>query len=45
MEHNDRLLASECQRVVPHVPDRLEADAAALRKHQAMLAELIQDCW
>ena len=40
MEHNDRLLASECQRVVPHVPDRLEADAAALRKHQAMLAEL-----
>ncbi|ESZ85905.1 MAG: hypothetical protein Q27BB25_16910 [Blastomonas sp. CACIA14H2] len=42
MEHNDRLLASECQRVVPHVPDRLEADAAALRKHQAMLSELAE---
>ena len=40
MEHNDRLLASECQRVVPHVPDRLEADAAALRRHQGMLADL-----
>lgn len=42
MEHNDRLLASECQRVVPHVPDRLEADAASLRKHQTMLAQLAE---
>ena len=42
MEHNDRLLASECARVVPHVPDRLEADAASLRRHQAMLAELAE---
>lgn len=40
MEHNDRLLAKECQRVVPHVPDRLEADAAALHSHQSMLADL-----
>lgn len=42
MERNDRMLASECQRVVPHVPDRLEADAASLRRHQAMLAELAE---
>ncbi len=42
MEHNDRLLTTECQRVVPHVPDRLEADAAALRRHQTMLADLAE---
>jgi hypothetical protein len=40
MEHHDRLLTSECDKVVPHVPDRLEADAAALRSHQTTLAEL-----
>ncbi|WP_017669968.1 hypothetical protein [Blastomonas sp. AAP53] len=40
MEYHDRLLVSECDKVVPHVPDRLEADAAALRAHQATLAEL-----
>lgn len=40
MEYHDRLLVSECDKVVPHVPERLEADAAALRAHQATLAEL-----
>lgn len=40
MEYHDRLLASECGRVVPHVPDRLESDASALRTHQAMLGEI-----
>lgn len=43
MEYHDRLLASECERVVPQVPDRLEADAAALRTHQARLAALADD--
>ncbi|WP_033926636.1 hypothetical protein [Sphingomonas sp. 35-24ZXX] len=43
MEYHDRLLASECERVVPQVPDRLEADAAALRAHQALLAALADD--
>lgn len=31
----DRQLAGECARVIPHVPRKLAADAAALRAHQA----------
>jgi hypothetical protein len=40
MEQCDELLAIECMKVVPHVPQRLIADANELRTHQVRLAEL-----
>lgn len=39
-EESDRLLAIECARVVPQVPQRLIADAGALLAHQRKLAGL-----
>ncbi|MGC6329410.1 hypothetical protein [Rhizorhabdus sp. FW153] len=42
MERTDRLLASECARVVPQVPERLLQDASDLRDHQAQLAKLAE---
>ncbi|MBP8232982.1 MAG: hypothetical protein KAY22_11810 [Rhizorhabdus sp.] len=42
MERTDRLLASECARVVPQVPERLLQDASDLREHQAQLAKLAE---
>lgn len=38
MEQSDRLLAIECAKVVPQVPQRLIADARALFEHQDKLA-------
>ncbi|MFT3965350.1 MAG: hypothetical protein QM690_05665 [Sphingobium sp.] len=40
MEESDRLLAVECARVVPQVPQRLIADAQELFAHQGRLADL-----
>lgn len=39
-EESDRLLAIECERVVPQVPQRLIADAGKLLSHQRKLADL-----
>ena len=40
MKHCDGLLASECRKIVPQVPDRLVENADALRSHQHKLVEL-----
>lgn len=40
MARNDAMLVAECTKVIPQVPDRLMANAAALKEHQARLARL-----
>ncbi len=40
MEKSDRLLTTECDKVVPEVPERLVNDAAELRARQGKLADL-----
>jgi hypothetical protein len=43
MESSDERLATECAKVVPHVPERLIADATELRAHQTKLARLARE--
>lgn len=42
MTRDDALLAAECAKVVPQVPDRLMRDAKALKHHQGDLVRLAQ---
>lgn len=40
MAEADKVLAVECIKIIPHVPEKLSEDAAALQRHQAEIATL-----